>query len=114
MAGGKRTALPAQFREGRVMTVTGHGENWRSSGACRSADPDLFFPISGKGPAERQIARAKMICAGCPVREKCLEFALSHDQTYGIWGGTTAEDRQRDRRRRRRAAAAAGKRTVAA
>ena len=46
-----------------------------------------------------------MICAGCGVRRECLEFALTHEQNYGIWGGTTAEDRQRDRRRRRRAAA---------
>jgi WhiB family transcriptional regulator, redox-sensing transcriptional regulator len=94
------------------MTVTMNGVNWRSSGACRSADPDLFFPISRTGPAEKQIARAKTICATCPVREQCLEFALSHDQTYGIWGGTTVEDRQRDRRRRRRAAVAAAKRAV--
>jgi WhiB family transcriptional regulator, redox-sensing transcriptional regulator len=95
------------------MTMTVNGENWRSSGACRSADPDLFFPIARTGPAEKQIARAKMICAGCPVRQECLEFALSHDQTYGIWGGTTVEDRQRDRRRRRRAAVTAAKRAVA-
>jgi WhiB family transcriptional regulator, redox-sensing transcriptional regulator len=94
--------------------VTADGENWRSSGACQTADPDLFFPISSTGPAEKQIARAKMICAGCQVRQECLEFALTHEQTYGIWGGTTVEDRQRDRRRRRRAAAAAAKRTVAA
>jgi WhiB family transcriptional regulator, redox-sensing transcriptional regulator len=96
------------------MTVTGNGANWRSSGACRSADPDLFFPIASTGPPDQQVARAKMVCAGCPVRHECLEFALSHDQTYGIWGGTTVEERQRDRRRRRRAAAAAAKRTVAA
>lgn len=94
------------------MTATGSAMNWRSSAACLSADPDLFFPISSTGPAERQIARAKVICAGCPVRIQCLDFALTHDQTHGIWGGTTAEDRQRDRRRRRRRAAA--KRTVAA
>jgi WhiB family transcriptional regulator, redox-sensing transcriptional regulator len=97
------------------MTAIGSAVNWRSSAACLSADPDLFFPISSTGPAERQIARAKVICAGCPVRIQCLEFAMTHDQTHGIWGGTTAEDRQRDRRRRRRrAAAAAAKRTVAA
>jgi WhiB family transcriptional regulator, redox-sensing transcriptional regulator len=95
------------------MTVTVSAVNWRSSAACLSADPDLFFPISSTGPAERQIARAKTICAGCPVRRECLEFALAHDQAHGIWGGTTPEDRQRDRRRRRRRAAAAAKRTVA-
>ena len=94
------------------MTATGSAANWRSAGACLSADPDLFFPISSAGPGERQIARAKMICAGCQVRQECLEFALAHDQVYGIWG-TTPEDRQRDRRRKRRAAATAANRTVA-
>jgi WhiB family transcriptional regulator, redox-sensing transcriptional regulator len=96
------------------MTLTGNAANWRAAAACLSADPDLFFPISATGPAERQIARAKRICAGCAVRPQCLEFALAHDQAYGIWGGTTPEDRQRDRRRKRRRAAAAQKRTVAA
>jgi WhiB family redox-sensing transcriptional regulator len=76
-------------------------ENWRSAGACLAADPDLFFPISAAGPAEQQISRAKVICA------------MSHEQVYGIWGGTTPEDRQRARRRLRRAAASAG-RTAAA
>jgi len=96
------------------MTATGRATDWRSAGACLSADPDLFFPISVRGPAEKQIARAKMICAGCGVRQECLEFAMTHVLTYGIWGGTTPEDRQRARRRKRRAAAAAAKRAFAA
>ncbi len=95
------------------MSAIGSTTNWRSAGACLSADPDLFFPISSSGPAERQIARAKKICAGCGVRRECLEFALSHDPSYGIWGGTTADDRQRERRRTRRAAAAARRRVAA-
>src|SRR5579875_3325794 len=91
------------------MTVTRSIMNWRASGACLTADPDLFFPIAAAGPGEQQIAQAKDVCASCPVQRQCLEFALSHDQVYGIWGGTTPEDRQRYRRRlrRRRAAAAA-------
>jgi WhiB family transcriptional regulator, redox-sensing transcriptional regulator len=95
------------------MSAIGTATNWRSAGACLSADPDLFFPISSVGPAERQIARAKEICAGCAVRSECLEFALGQDQVYGIWGGTTAEDRRRERRRQRRAAAAARRRLAA-
>jgi WhiB family redox-sensing transcriptional regulator len=94
------------------MTAAGSMPNWRSAAACLSVDPDLFFPISTTGPALPQIARAKTICAQCAVRQACLEFAVSNDQNFGIWGGTTAEDRQRERRRRRRRAAA--KRTVAA
>jgi WhiB family redox-sensing transcriptional regulator len=97
------------------MTVTGSAINWRAAGACLTADPDLFFPISPAGAGETEIVRAKIICEGCGVRRQCLEFALAHDQVYGIWGGTTPEDRQRERRRKRRAAAAAAhKSTVAA
>ena len=96
------------------MTATRSATNWRSASACLSADPDLFFPRTAKGPAERQIARAKAICAECRVRLECLEFARTYDLTYGIWGGTTPEDRQRERRRKRRAAAAAARRAVAA
>jgi WhiB family transcriptional regulator, redox-sensing transcriptional regulator len=94
------------------MTATMIARSWRSGGACLSADPDLFFPISTTGPAVRQIAQAKAICGTCHVRQECLEFALSHDQVYGIWGGTTPEDRQRYRRRQRRAATAAARRAV--
>lgn len=72
---------------------------WREQAACRASDTALFFPESDDdaGPA---IA----ICATCPVREACLEFALSTNQTDGIWGGATATERRRIRRRRRRAA----------
>jgi len=96
------------------MTPTGSAANWRAAGACLSADPDLFFPIPSTGLAERQTARAKAICAGCRVRRECLDFAVSHGLAYGIWGGTSPDDRQRERRRKRRAAAVAAKRTVAA
>jgi WhiB family transcriptional regulator, redox-sensing transcriptional regulator len=95
------------------MIRTGSATNWRSAGACLGADPDLFFPTTTTGLAQEQIARAKMICAACRVRQECLDFAMAHDQVYGIWGGTTPEDRQRDRRRKRRAANAAAKRALA-
>jgi WhiB family redox-sensing transcriptional regulator len=68
-------------------------ENWRSSAACRSGDPDLFFPISGSGESLEQAAEAKAICAGCPVRRQCLAFALQTRQVYGIWGGLTERER---------------------
>lgn len=83
------------------MTTTRGRTNWREAGACAHAEPDLFFPISSTGRALEQIAKAQAICAGCPVRQACLEFALEHDLTYGIWGGTIPEDRQARRRERR-------------
>ena len=81
---------------------------WRESGACVNADPDLFFPIGGGQWGARQVRRAQQVCAQCQVRQQCLEFAIDAGERHGIWGGTTPEERQRARRnelaRRRRAA----------
>ena len=67
--------------------------NWWDLAACQTADPDLFFPISAKGRAQVDIARARAVCASCPVRSRCLDFALATRQADGIWGGRTAEER---------------------
>ena len=77
-------------------------QDWRADGACRTADPDLFFPVAVGSVANRQIAKAQRICAGCPVREPCLDFALRTPEPAGIWGGTTPEERTRVRRARHR------------
>jgi WhiB family redox-sensing transcriptional regulator len=73
------------------------GPSWRSAAACRSADPELFFPFSESGEALEQIAEAKVICTGCPVRRQCLEFAL-RTRPHGIWGGLTERERHHGRR----------------
>jgi WhiB family redox-sensing transcriptional regulator len=92
-----------------MTTVTGRDGDWRSAGACLRADPDLFFPVSAIGYATEQIRAAKRICTRCQVRWQCLEFAQQNDLVYGIWGGTTPEDRQRARRRAQRAARASAR-----
>jgi WhiB family transcriptional regulator, redox-sensing transcriptional regulator len=73
------------------------GPSWRWAAACRSADPELFFPLSESGKALKQIAEAKAICTGCPVRRQCLEFAL-RTRAHGIWGGLTELERHHGRR----------------
>jgi WhiB family transcriptional regulator, redox-sensing transcriptional regulator len=67
--------------------------HWRSAAACRSCDPDLFFPVSSSGLSLRQVAEAKKICARCPVRPQCLAFAWRIRQVHGVWGGTSEQDR---------------------
>jgi WhiB family transcriptional regulator, redox-sensing transcriptional regulator len=69
--------------------------DWRSRGACSSADPELFFPMSSVGPSAEQLNRAKMVCTRCPVRAECLEFALATHQVHGVWGGTSEDERRR-------------------
>jgi WhiB family transcriptional regulator, redox-sensing transcriptional regulator len=68
--------------------------DWWQAAACRTADPDIFFPVSAHGPGEVEIARAKAVCAKCPVRRQCLQFALATHQMHGVWGGTTEEERR--------------------
>jgi WhiB family redox-sensing transcriptional regulator len=64
--------------------------------ACRAADPDLFFAPDGERPAGRKAreAQAKAICAGCPARPGCLEYALDTGQGHGIWGGLGEDERR--------------------
>ncbi|MEV7344742.1 WhiB family transcriptional regulator [Streptomyces sp. NPDC093544] len=68
--------------------------NWRESAACRTVDPDLFFPIGNTGPAILQINEAKAVCEGCPVRDECLKWALETGQSIGVWGGTSEAERR--------------------
>lgn len=75
--------------------------DWRHDAACRDEDPELFFPVSDLGPGAHQIARAKSVCARCPVRAQCLEYALDNGLTHGIFGGTTETDRRNLLRRTR-------------
>jgi WhiB family redox-sensing transcriptional regulator len=84
--------------------TTASERDWQSAAACRSADPELFFPVSAFGLALKQVAEAKAICARCPVRRQCLAFALRTRQAHGIWGGLTEEERAFIRRPRSRTA----------
>jgi WhiB family redox-sensing transcriptional regulator len=77
-------------------------DDWAARGACRQADPELFFPVSAEGPAVGQLARAKEVCARCPVQPRCLDYALETGQDFGVWGGTTEHERRVLRRRRLR------------
>jgi WhiB family redox-sensing transcriptional regulator len=83
-----------------LLDTDSRWQPWRRRAACRDADTNLFFPAGGAGEAVEQIEAAKAICAVCPVRDECLEFALSTNQRDGIWGGLDETERRRERRRR--------------
>ena len=69
--------------------------DWQVQAACRGIGVDAFFnPDSERGPAKRaREARAKAICAECPVMSQCLDWALSVGEPYGVWGGKSAAER---------------------
>lgn len=69
-------------------------EQWKLAGLCRQVDPDAWFPKKGdsNNPAKR-------ICNGfrgvpaCPVRAKCLAYALDNREPWGVWGGKGERER---------------------
>jgi WhiB family transcriptional regulator, redox-sensing transcriptional regulator len=67
---------------------------WDTLAACRDEDPELFFPVGTSGPAQRQEAEAKAVCARCPVEARCLKVALESGDDYGVRGGMTEGERR--------------------
>lgn len=63
--------------------------------ACATVDPELFFPLYTVGGAgEFQEAQAKKVCARCPIRSGCLEFAFHTGDKFAIMGGMTPAERE--------------------
>ncbi len=67
---------------------------WLRRGACKSSDPELFFPLAASPVQE---AQAKAVCATCQVLAEYRSYALKAGETDGIWGGLTPEERRRTR-----------------
>jgi WhiB family redox-sensing transcriptional regulator len=63
---------------------------WQERALCAQTDPEAFFPEKGGSTRE-----AKKVCLGCEVRGECLEYALAHDERFGIWGGLSERERRR-------------------
>jgi WhiB family transcriptional regulator, redox-sensing transcriptional regulator len=78
---------------------------WRRAAACRSIDPELFFPVSSSGGSDAQVERAKAVCRSCAVRRQCLQYALAANEAHGVWGGMAEDERRRVIRRARDLAA---------
>ncbi len=68
--------------------------DWQERALCAQTDPEAFFPEKGGSTRE-----AKKICTGCEVRAECLEYALAHDERFGIWGGLSERERRKLRKR---------------
>ncbi|WP_052090722.1 MULTISPECIES: WhiB family transcriptional regulator [Modestobacter] len=68
-------------------------QSWQERALCAETDPEAFFPEKGGSTRE-----AKRICTGCEVRAECLEYALTMDERFGIWGGLSERERRRLRR----------------
>lgn len=73
------------------------GESWAGRARCRGHDAALFFgPNQFEPKRERQAreAAAKTVCSGCAALTACREYALTHGELYGVWGGLGETERR--------------------
>lgn len=79
------------------MSVPRLDDDWQPRAACRGPQAAVFFPpatFERKDEKEEREARAKAICATCPVKKPCLEYALRIREPHGIWGGLNEVERK--------------------
>ena len=77
-------------------------ERWRLEARCRDGAASLTELFFSEDIGD--ISRAKAFCAGCVVREACLEYAITAREKQGVWGGLTERERRRMIRQRRKSA----------
>lgn len=93
--------------------MTRPAREWQKQAACADIGPDVFTPDDDPDndlPAGPMYNAARPICAGCPVRAECLEFALDAEagatpsHRAGIYGGLSPRQRYAVYRERLQAA----------
>jgi WhiB family redox-sensing transcriptional regulator len=88
---------PGRLRvQGLTEDLTTVDTDWMNEGKCRDLPPETFFPSDGVG-----VEVARRICADCPVKAPCLEYALYNRIEHGVWGGASERERRRIARQRR-------------
>lgn len=87
---------PGEFSifDGGTDLLTADETDWHERALCAQTDPESFFPEKGGSTRE-----AKKVCLSCGVRSECLEYALGHDERFGIWGGLSERERRKLKKR---------------
>lgn len=76
------------------MNLVQGNREWMADAVCPQADPEAWYPPKGGS-----IREAKRVCASCPVRLDCLDYALANDERFGVWGGLGERERRKLNRR---------------
>lgn len=69
-------------------TIAAPDLSWQEQALCAQTGSEFFFPEPGSSVRE-----AKRICGLCEIRSACLEYALDHDERFGVWGGLSEKER---------------------
>lgn len=66
---------------------------------CQNA-PDIFFPELHEENVVQTYRMARSLCNHCPIIAECLNYALTTNQTEGMWGGLSPVERRQLLRKR--------------
>jgi WhiB family redox-sensing transcriptional regulator len=69
-------------------------DGWVRQAACAGHDPDHWYV-----PEQTTYRYARAICAVCPVKTDCLNWALRAGEYQGMWGGLSPQQRRQLRKR---------------
>jgi len=72
------------------LDAVGRRPVWQDDGLCAQTDPAAFYPELGESTRQ-----AKQVCLACPVTAECLQYALEHQERFGVWGGTSERERRK-------------------
>lgn len=78
-------------------------DDWRNRALCDGVPIEVFFPSNSRGQTEQPTDTAKQLCGECPVRDDCLDYALTNNEQYGVWGGLDEYERAKLRRQQQKA-----------
>lgn len=89
-------SAPPGVAQARHIAIFIRGDlSWRDRARCEGMRTEQFFPR--KSDAEKETIK---ICLSCPVREECLQYAIDSGSNWGVWGGTTQQERKKLRSRK--------------
>ena len=88
----------AGYSADEIVDIRDVAVDWQQDAACVHHREVDFFPARGES-----VRDAKAVCACCPVRVQCLDFALRLKVAHGVWGGLSERERRSLRRERHRA-----------
>jgi WhiB family redox-sensing transcriptional regulator len=77
------------------LIITASPGAWQGQGLCIDLSDTAFF-LDGDDYAG--LKKAKAVCAQCPVKDECLDFAIESNQSLGVWGGASPNERRQIRR----------------
>lgn len=73
-----------------IVDLLGVRDEWQDRAVCAQTDPEAYFPEKGQSTRS-----AKATCKVCEVQPQCLDYAMTRNEPFGVWGGLSERERRK-------------------